>query len=668
MRPAVAGVLMLLFAGALPATTSPVETPKQTRTDILQLVSQTPAVEPDGDFTLRLRVVGVPAGARIHLEVHNRVPTRTDFKAALTGKVSRGRVGQPVETAAVPDASGVVVATISTRDPQSATPAGPQDVRIGEGVYPVSIDLVSASGASLDSLVTFLIRLPTSREFPPLGVAVVLHEGGRPARQADGSTVLDPALAQQILSHATVLEAHSGVPLTFAPTPETVDALEQKTLDELRRAVAGRQLPLTPYARVQPAEWLSAGLDHELGREFDRGVNTIAAKLQAPDESTYVADNTITPQLADVLRARGVRSMVVPDDAVSHLDERVFNRTLTQPFALAGLDDVRVAVADPGLSAHAGETGDPVLDANHLLADLAVLFFDDPPDKRAAVVAFNDDQRVAPDFLDALLNGLIPTTNRIVQPMTLATMFANTPRAGSRGETNGRGTPLTRTLSPTPGADLSRFGTDLRAAEQDLDSYRTMITADNPRAADYEARLLVAGTADLSDETRTNYLDGVRADIRAETHKIEPPPRQTINFTARDGVVSFTIRNATGYPVKVNLRLQGDKLEFPGHEDGVLEVPLPTETTRVSLNVRTRASGDSPLDVTVLSPDGELQVGRTRITVRSTAFSGVGIILSVGAGTFLAAWWIRNAVSTRRERRRKARRKHAAGKARQPAT
>jgi hypothetical protein len=117
--------------------------------------------------------------------------------------------------------------------------------------------------------------------------------------------------------------------------------------------------------------------------------------------------------------------------------------------------------------------------------------------------------------------------------------------------------------------------------------------------------------------------------------------------------VSLTLRNTTGYPVKIGLRLQGEKLEFPGHEDGNLEVTLTEETTRIPLNVHVRASGDSPLDVTVAAPDGHLQVGRARITVRSTAFSGVGIILSVGSGLFLAVWWLRSAISTRRERRRR---------------
>ena len=98
--------------------------------------------------------------------------------------------------------------------------------------------------------------------------------------------------------------------------------------------------------------------------------------------------------------------------------------------------------------------------------------------------------------------------------------------------------------------------------------------------------------------------------------------------------------------------MQGDKLEFPGHPNGVLDVTLTAETTRVSLNVRTRASGDSPIDVTVSAPDEQLIIGRTRVTIRSTAFSGVGIVLSVGAGTFLALRWLRHAVAVRRDRRR----------------
>ena len=654
MKQAIAIVILLLgglLLGsiAIPqrAVTQPVRAFAQPRTDILQLVSQTPVVDADGDLTIRLRVIAAPSGARIRVDLHTRVPTRSDFKATLAGKGSRARLGTPVDVPALPDASGIVVVTVTTHDLQS------------EGVYPVSIDLLTDKGSALDSLLTFMVRMPASREFGPLGVAIVLPIGGRPALQPDGTNALDTTTAQSVLSDASVLEAHAGLPVTIAATAETLDALDVSTADELRKAVVGRQLSLTPYVRLRPAEWLAAGLGPELGREFDKGAAGVGTKLAPPDASTYVADDHLTPQAAGALRDRGVRSLVVPERALSALDERQFNRTLTQPFNINGADGVQAAVADAALSAHAGETGDPILDANHLVADLAVLYFDDPPDKRAAVVAFGDDQHVDPQMLDALLSALDPATNRILQPMTLTTMFSSVPRAGSRGETNGRGTPLARALTPALGANLSSFASGLRTAEADLNSYRGMVTPDNPRPDEFDRRALVAGAADLSDSERASYLDSMRGSIQAEVAKVQPPGRQTINFTARDGVVSLAIRNTTGYPVKIALRLQGDKLEFPGHENGSLEVTLTDETTRIPLNVHTRASGDSPLDVTVTAPDDHLVLARTRITVRSTAFSGVGIILSVGSGLFLALWWLRHAVAVRRERRRGL--KHAAG-------
>ena len=641
------GVAMLLLASVAAAVpnSAQAQTPSQPRSDILELVSQAPVVEPDADLTIRLRVTGATSGAQIRVVLRSRVPTRSDFNATLTGRVTRPAVGAPFVAPAVPDASGTVVITVPTRDLKT------------EGVYPVSVDLLTDKGSPLDSLLTFVARLPVSREFGPIGVAIVLPVGGPPALQADGSTMLDSTTAQSVLSTASVLQAHAGIPLTLSPTAETVDALDASTGDELRKAVAGRQLSLTPYVPLHPSEWLVAGLEPELTREFDTGVAGIRDHLAPPDTSSHVADDQLTPDAARWLRDRGVRLMVVPESGLAPLDERVFNRTLTQPFRLTAVEGVQAAVADAALSAHAGETGDPILDANHLVADLAVLYFDDPPAKRAAVVAFGE-QSVEPQLLDALLGALTGATNRILQPMTLTTMFASATPAGSRGETSGRGTPLERTLTPASGENLFAFAAAMQPTEADLDSYRGMVAADNPRPDEFERRTLVAGAADHSASEQLEYLDAVRGSIQAEAAKVQPPPRQTINFTARDGVVSITMRNTTGYPVNVVLQLEGEKLEFPGHENGVVAVTLTDETTRVSLDVHTRASGDSSLDITVTSPDGQLVIGRTRVTVRSTAFSGVGVILSVGAGTFLALWWLRHAVAARRERRR--RHKHAA--------
>jgi len=67
--------------------------------------------------------------------------------------------------------------------------------------------------------------------------------------------------------------------------------------------------------------------------------------------------------------------------------------------------------------------------------------------------------------------------------------------------------------------------------------------------------------------------------------------------------------------------------------------------------VESKASGAFPVDVAVQSPDGSLVVGTARYTVRSTAISGVGLLLSIGAGAFLLLWWARHWRGIRRARR-----------------
>ena len=53
-----------------------------------------------------------------------------------------------------------------------------------------------------------------------------------------------------------------------------------------------------------------------------------------------------------------------------------------------------------------------------------------------------------------------------------------------------------------------------------------------------------------------------------------------------------------------------------------------------------KAHPGDPVLVTVSSPDGGLTLQRSRYTIRSSFVSGVGVFLAVGAGLFLAIWWL----------------------------
>jgi hypothetical protein len=50
----------------------------------------------------------------------------------------------------------------------------------------------------------------------------------------------------------------------------------------------------------------------------------------------------------------------------------------------------------------------------------------------------------------------------------------------------------------------------------------------------------------------------------------------------------------------------------------------------------------------VRSENGDLALQEARYTVRSTVVSGVGIIITIGAGLFLAVWWITHWRKSRR--------------------
>ena len=103
-------------------------------------------------------------------------------------------------------------------------------------------------------------------------------------------------------------------------------------------------------------------------------------------------------------------------------------------------------------------------------------------------------------------------------------------------------------------------------------------------------------------------------------------------------------------PAEVVIELEGsNRLSFPNGDE--VDATLSTGRNRVAVRVRAPTSGDSPLRMRVLSPDRRVVLAETRYTVRSTAVSGVGLVLTIGAFGFLLLWWVRHWRSRRRHGR-----------------
>jgi hypothetical protein len=173
---------------------------------------------------------------------------------------------------------------------------------------------------------------------------------------------------------------------------------------------------------------------------------------------------------------------------------------------------------------------------------------------------------------------------------------------------------------------------------------------ENPLPDQLSARLLVSQSVDLRSSRRAAYLDAVNTTIKDQMARIKLPTGRTITLTAREGEIPISFRNETGYPVHVKVRIESDKL-IVRDRDRIRPLDLARLNTTARFSVKARTSGDTGLNIVVESPDGSLPIANTLLTVRSTAASGVGIVLSAGAALFLVVWWGRDFRRGRRARR-----------------
>jgi Family of unknown function (DUF6049) len=145
-------------------------------------------------------------------------------------------------------------------------------------------------------------------------------------------------------------------------------------------------------------------------------------------------------------------------------------------------------------------------------------------------------------------------------------------------------------------------------------------------------------------DTFTHALDGVLGYVSLAI-------QGTITFTSRTAPIPVSVLSSAPFHIKVVLSLDSDKFSFPDGNTRTLTLDRPT--TPVRIQARSRTSGDRlPVGVTLTTPDGQLVLARSALTVHSTSISLVGVGLTVLAALVLLVWWGR---TWRRSRRRRPR-------------
>src|SRR5690606_30493102 len=218
---AAAGLAVALGAGAVPAGAIPGGTvpvgaaaPAHAAA-VVELVDQPAWARPGEPCAVRVRVSGAPPGSTVEMVVHDRVQSRREFRDTLDGDLGGDRL--TVGPQPLPAAPGTP-ATLAFTPDTSLLPS--------RGVYPVAVRVRSPAGDLLAEMVTYLSYLTEDDpSFTPLAVAVVVDVAADPILRPDGEYVLPPGTLDRVEERTQVLRATTGVPLTAAPLPETIEGL-----------------------------------------------------------------------------------------------------------------------------------------------------------------------------------------------------------------------------------------------------------------------------------------------------------------------------------------------------------------------------------------------------------------------------------------------------------
>ncbi len=522
----------------------------------------------------------------------------------------------------------------------------------GSAVYPIEVSLLDVDGNVTDQFLTSMIEIPRRSLEPPLDVAIVLEANiaSVMSPDADVENTLDQEALTRLGVLADTIEQHPNAELALSISPETLLTLardpsdvSQRILDQFRDHLSPEQLLPNPVTELEEQAWFDADLTDELVQLYEAGSSVALATIGVePDSSVVLLDPTLNGSGLDELDELGVQGAIIRPAQLTPLNRSIFPQALTTSFLTEGEDEriepVPSLATDGALANHFTQPGGAVLNANRVLADLVLLSLQNTG--RQSVV-INPATSWEPDaaFLNVLLGGLerVPAI-RGASPNQALAQAEITPSLGI-GTVS---VPLVRQLNPViQPQDLRSFRTEFSQARNAIDSWSTVIGDDTASRQQLDELLYLSTNTGRSNGERTEFIESIYTLIDTQKDaSITTPERETITLTGRDSVVPIIVENNLDTNAEVLMLLSSDELDFP--ESSELFASLAPGTNLIEIPITARASGDSPIQIQVLSPDGLILLGSAEVLVRTFAFSGVGIAIGAVAIIVLLAWWLRH--------------------------
>ena len=644
---AIMAVIGLLTVAA--GSPAPALSPAKAKIGI-SLQAQPPWANAGDDAAFVLGLKGDLSGLEARAVIHTYITTRGGFERAVTGK----RLGSVVGTAAAP-ADALTNSTLVVPLQNPGVPRDTLRVRVPmprggrAGVFPIELEVRDPeTGDVYASLVTFLTIVSPLTGGPAvaerLSVGWIWPIASRAPIDPDGkpsSRLIDSvAPGGRLENIASALPNSEGISVTLQPEPATLEAWseatksssQQTSFPRLREAL-GQQAPIAgPYSAIDMPSLVANGAAEIAIQAWSVGSET-TKRIAETSADTIGDEPTIFTGALDansiaLLQAKGLTRAVVRSAALSNPGE--INLTPAQPFTLlAGTASLPAIQTDDTLGAIFEAPGSPAIRAARLLAGLSVVALELPSQKRGVVIAGSKYWRPSTAALDSVSIGL--RDNPLLKSVSIADLFSTIP-----AERNGN-RPLIHRLAPVDTTRLPLPAASLVKTQQRITAFTSFAGSGEPATSALQ-HLLLAPNPTESRSANAAQLKASRQIMDNFIAKIGTPISRTLTLTSRKAEVPMSFQNDTGRPLTVRLLLESDRLTFPSGSNRIIEL-APNNTT-LQLAVISRSPGTFPLTLTVESVDGGIVIERTRITVRSSVVSGIGVLLTAAAGVFLLLWWV----------------------------
>jgi hypothetical protein len=643
----------------------------------IRLLRQTPWSTRYQDPRLLLWVNVTNTGSTSYrdLSVALTIGTRYDSRVAYESSLDEGPTTPIFETERPIDGSlePLVTRTLKIKLDLSTTPGIDQNENL---VYPARVDVRSGGTvlASLSTPILYFVQRPLAPMkfswWTELAPTIAFGADGRLDDTAFADSLSpDGQLGAPLSALAQAMTAHPSEAITtsIVITPSLVDQARQMVdgytrvdgtpvaqgedgaataatfLSTLSGVLGGRgiQTVATPFSGPTLTSLLASGLGQDLADQQTLGIQTLQSLVDVPVQ-TQVArpvDGALSDDALDWLASNGVTTILGDTGTVERASEVSVPGEPAPTATLTSTDGtpLNLVLPDPGaesLLQRPDLLADPVRAAQAILGELAVEWKEAPvpeqPNVRGRALALTS----------SLPPGLwTPLIERFSHAPFLKTLDPATFAA----QVYPPGAPAT--LRAPDGSVFPTWYTEgpngIRGLHGQIDDYQSMLTAPSGIPDGLTRDLYYAESQPYVEDPFAGepWLESVHATTRAAFESVQPQVGQGFTFTSGEGTIPLVMGDPGPIPLRITIRLDSSQFDYPkGNERDVVLVQ-PNQV--VTIPVVAKATGQNPIRVRVLAPNGE-GIGEPQwIVVRSTAFNHIALIVTAAAAAVLALLYSR---------------------------